>query len=128
MIRKKRATRAEASSVRSAKQRATLAQDYAGAAFPKHPPVRAEKLRAWIAKQPCMLEFDVCRGYQVHAAHVATGTAGVGMKGDDLFVPLCFLHHIGELHGGGARSFELKHGVDLRIAAERYREEFRRAA
>lgn len=50
------------------------------------------------------------------------------MKGDDLFVPLCFEHHIGEQHGCGTSFFEVKYGINLRHEAERYRREFEEAA
>ncbi len=41
------------------------------------------------------------------------------MKPDDCWtVPLCGWHH-GELHTVGARTFERRHGLDLRAMAER---------
>jgi hypothetical protein len=114
----------------------TLAEDYAGAAIPKHPPKRDPKYRAWIARQACLIAvlmgrwnlmpLESCRMYKVHAAHVPTGTGGTGMKGDDLFVPLCFHHHINEQHGRGVLTFMRNHNVDLVAEAQRYREEYDR--
>ena len=65
---------------------------------------------------------------KTHAAHIPTGTGGVGMKGDDLFVPLCFFHHIDEQHGRGVKWFAQQYGVDLRVEAEEYRRRFEEAA
>jgi len=121
---------------RSAKRSAKAVDLYEGAAFPKRPPRRNRKLKAWIAKQPCLVArlypdaagVQVCPLYKVHAAHVPTGTGGMGMKGDDLFVPLCFYHHIDVQHGRGVKTFERTYGVDLRVEAERYLREFEEAA
>jgi hypothetical protein len=116
----------------------SLKEYYAAAAFPKRPPVRDRGLRAWIARQECVLSriareqtgqpLTICALYKVHAAHVPTGTGGMGMKGDDLFVPLCFHHHIDVQHGRGVITFQERYGIDLHAECVRYRDEYRRAA
>lgn len=124
---KTRTIKSEAvTSVRSAKKRAALAADYGVAAIPKHAPERDPKLRAWIAKQRCLIERitgTVC-SMKTHAAHVPTGTHGIGMKGDDLFVPLCFDHHINQQHARGTATFQARY--DLHAEALAYRDAFRR--
>lgn len=112
--------RAGAAGARSARRRAANADAYSVAAFPKNPPKRDRKLRAWIASLPCLIGGEDCTT-KTHAAHVPTGTGGMGMKGDDLFVPLCFRHHIDEQHGGGTQSFQNRYGVDLYVEAVKYR-------
>lgn len=102
--------------------------DYSGLALPKHPPKRDRKFRVWVAQMTCMVNDEACRGLQVHFAHVATGTRGVGMKGDDEGVPLCFHHHINELTGRGPTWFEARYGIDLHAEARRLREEWEKAA
>lgn len=123
--------RARVRSARSVKKRESAGDLYAGAAFPKSPPRRDPKLRAWILQQPCLVErlTGTRCTMKVHAAHVPTGTGGMGMKGDDLFVPLCFFHHIDEQHSRlGVKAFEREYGVDLRAEAEEYKREFERSA
>lgn len=66
----------------------------------------------------------LCWAYKVHAAHVPTGTGGMGMKGDDLFVPLCFHHHIEGQHWKGVKTFMALHRIDLLAEGERYLAEF----
>lgn len=99
---------------------------YTGLALPKNPPKRRPKLRAWIVKQRCLVERVT--GFQcamkVHAAHVSTGTRGMGMKGDDLYVPLCFYHHIDQQHGRGEEWFQRTYGINLRERAEEYLKQF----
>lgn len=97
---------------------------YDGAlAIPKSPPKRDPKLRAWIARQACLVGRLLGRDcpMKTHAAHVPTGTGGMGMKGDDLFVPLCFDHHINEQHGRGGEWFQRTYGIDLNVEAAAYR-------
>jgi hypothetical protein len=111
---------------RKSKSRKTF---YADAAFPKSPPKRDPKFRAWVAQQKCLVERwtgDRCV-WKVHAAHVSNGTGGMGMKGDDLLVPLCFHHHIDEQHGRGVKWFEAKYGVILTELALEYRDEYEEA-
>lgn len=108
-------------------KRSTL---YDGLALAKRPPRRDPKLRAWIVTQPCLVErlTGLACMWKVHAAHVPTGTRGMGMKGDDLFVPLCFHHHINEQHGRGTKWFEKTYGVDLLAEAQEYMREYERSA
>lgn len=74
---------------------------------------------AWIRTLPCAVR-PRCASRDVHAHHVRLGTGGgTGLKpGDAWTVPLCPAHH-SELHQVGARTFEARHGLDLRALAER---------
>lgn len=52
----------------------------------------------------------------IEVAHTTTG--GIGRKADSRHtIPLCHYHH-GNLHGWGAKSFELAYGVSLAEQAE----------
>jgi hypothetical protein len=84
-------------------------------------PVRNLKYLAWIRTLPCL----ICgRTGGVEAAH--TGPHGMAQKSADTSaVPLCARHHrtgCDSYHKLGARAFEGRHRVDLRVIAERLNE------
>ena len=70
---------------------------------------RGELVRA----MPCLLLGSGCWG-PIEAAHVRSRGAG-GTRRD--LVPLCARHHR-EQHDRGIRTFQERHGVDLRAAAD----------
>ena len=71
----------------------------------------------WIAAQGCLVETSSvsdCAG-DVANHHVKSG--GTSRKADaEFIVPLCHAHHT-ELHGRGRRTFEWRHGLNLREEA-----------
>lgn len=83
---------------------------------------KAARVRAWgdgkhadrIRALPCAIGGVHC-DTAVHAHHVRS--VGAGGSERDL-VPLCALHHQ-ELHTIGRWTFLEKHGVDLRVVADR---------
>jgi len=78
-------------------------------------PIRCPEHLGWIRRQPCSV-LD-CRNQSV-PHHVRNGgDGGMGVKPSDSWaVPICQVHH-SELHRIGHRSFEKKHGLDLRAIA-----------
>ena len=65
-----------------------------------------------IQQSPCL----VCGKVPSEAAHVRSRGAGGGP--DDL-VPLCSGHH-SEQHTAGTKTFEKRHGLDLRAEADKH--------
>lgn len=92
---------------------------------PKPKRVQDKKYLEWIKSLPCLvrnIEGVIgergcrCVG-DIAYHHVSTG--GMGTKGSDYeTVPLCFYHHIGELHSRGRKAFHVKYNIDLKEEAE----------
>lgn len=84
--------------------------------LPKTERLRSPRHLAWIRTLPCSVPG--CKEEMVQAHHIRV-RAGVGLKpADRSSAPICLIHH-SELHQGGHRSFEIKHGVDLSAIAAR---------
>lgn len=72
----------------------------------------------WVQRQPCIAVG--CSRAPCVNMHVEGG--GAGRKADaDKIAPGCHIHHH-ELDTQGRKSFELKYGIDLQLAAARTEE------
>lgn len=81
----------------------------------------------WLRNQPCAVG-GTCAG-SIQACHVRRGTdGGMGLKPSDRFsLPMCAAHH-GEQHMAGERTFEDRHGIDMKATAEAFYDEWKRKA
>lgn len=72
--------------------------------------------RASVRRHPCLV--PECSERPIQSAHVRTGTDGaLSIKPSSFWcVPLCAAHHQ-QQHNLGERSFEERHGIDLRKSA-----------
>src|SRR6476661_6403601 len=72
--------------------------------------------RTWVSRHRCCVPG--CRQLPIECAHVRCGTdGGAGLKPSDKWcISLCHDHHFEE-HTLGERSFELRHGIDLKDLA-----------
>jgi len=78
------------------------------------PPIRSKTHRLWIQSLACSVS-GCYRPPEGH--HVRWGFYTLARKpGDDKLVPLCRIHHDEIEHG--AKSFEAKYGVDLKLVAD----------
>jgi hypothetical protein len=79
--------------------------------------MRSARHLEWVRSLKCCVPG--CNNRSTVAHHVRNGTsAGTSIKpGDEWTVPLCQDHHHAG-HAIGWRSFELRHGIDLREQAK----------
>lgn len=76
----------------------------------------------WVRGHECLINNDECRG-NIDAAHFDgpvpnEDRGGMALKDHDKWTfPLCRFHHIFDYHNGW-QTFEKKHGVDTKKAAE----------
>lgn len=80
--------------------------------------LRDEAFRKWVASRWCFIG-EQCWGEGIDACHVKTRGAGGADLGN--LVPMCRAHHT-EQHTLGIRSFQRKHGVDMKAEAQRLAE------
>lgn len=84
--------------------------------LPKTERHRSPRHLAWVRSLPCSVPG--CDSHDVQAHHVRKG-AGVGLKPADQYsIPACLAHHA-EIYQAGARTFEIRHGLDLSAIAAR---------
>lgn len=83
----------------------------AGKRFPSH--------CKWVRGHQCCVPG--CIDMPIEAAHVRNGTGGsMSVKPHDKWViSLCRFHH-SEQHRVGERTFEARHGIDMKALAERF--------
>lgn len=80
---------------------------------------RSDAHRRWVASHRCCVPG--CQLMPIECAHVnSAATRGMGMKSSDaLTISLCREHHA-ESHRIGDRSFEAKHGINMRALAREF--------
>ena len=72
---------------------------------------RSKKYMDFVKSLPCYVEGPLCGG-EIAPHH--TSTAGTGKKGNDLScIPLCYEHHINQLHQHGRKTFEGVYAVSI---------------
>lgn len=96
-------------------RRTNSGRQHEGRRFPSH--------LAWLRKRPCLLAGKAgheCEG-RIEAAHVDhAGGKGMSLKVADFHaVPLCGTSHAA-LHSAGAKTWQMRHGVNLLDAAQQY--------
>jgi len=76
---------------------------------------------AWVRTYPCCVR--ICGATMMHVHHVRDDSGGgTGLRPHDRWaIPVCPAHHMA-IHQTGARTFETRHGLNLRAIAVRFAE------